>query len=53
MLLPFRVQTHDQFRLVKNVEQYGYAIRYASPLSASEYDELREKALEFIRYMDM
>lgn len=53
VVLAFRVQTHDQFRLVKNMEKYGYAIRYASPLSASEYDELREKALEFIRYMDM
>jgi len=53
VVLTFRVQTHDQFRLVKNMEKYGYTVRYASPLSISEYDELREKALEFIRYMDM
>ena len=53
VVLTFRVQTHDQFRLVKNMEKYGYVVRYASPLSTSEYDELREKALEFIRYMDM
>lgn len=53
IIVTFRVQTHDQFRLVKNMEKYGYTVRYASPLSQSEYDELREKALEFIRYMDM
>jgi len=53
IIVIFRVQTHDQFRLVKNMEKYGYTVRYASPLSQSEYDELREKALEFIRYMDM
>lgn len=53
VVLTFRVQAHDQYRLVKNMEKYGYTVRYASPLSTSEYDELREKALEFIRYMDM
>ncbi|ABL65362.1 CBS domain-containing protein [Chlorobium phaeobacteroides] len=53
IVVAFRVQTHDQFRLVKNMEKYGYSIRFSSPLSLSEYEELREKALEFIRYMDM
>ncbi|NTW63000.1 MAG: CBS domain-containing protein [Chlorobiaceae bacterium] len=53
VVVTFRVQTHDQFRLVKNMEKYGYSIRFSTPLSLTEYDELREKALEFIRYMDM
>jgi acetoin utilization protein AcuB len=49
----FRVATHDFFRLVRNMENYGYLIRYHSSFSAADSDELREKALEFIRYMDM
>jgi acetoin utilization protein AcuB len=35
------------------MENYGYLIRYHSSFSAADSDELREKALEFIRYMDM
>ncbi|RXK85168.1 CBS domain-containing protein [Chlorobaculum sp. 24CR] len=49
----FRVATHDFFRLVKNMENYGYLIRYHSAFPDAGYDELREKALEFIHYMDM
>jgi acetoin utilization protein AcuB len=53
MILLFRIVTHDLFRLVKNLEKYGYALRYSSSYSDTGYDELREKALEFIRYIDM
>jgi len=53
MVITFRVQTHDLFRLVKNMEKYGYLIRYASPFFKERDDELREKALEFIHFMDM
>jgi acetoin utilization protein AcuB len=53
MVVTFRIQTHDWFRLVKNMEKYGYLIHYSSPLSREGVDELREKALEFIRFMDM
>lgn len=49
----FRVGTHDFFRLVRNMENYGYIIRYHSIFPDAGYDELREKALEFIHYMDM
>lgn len=49
----FRVATLDFFRLIRNMEKYGYPIRYHSGFPESGYDELREKALEFIRYMDM
>lgn len=49
----FRIATHDFFRLVRNLENYGYLIRYHSAFPDAGYDELREKALEFIRYMDM
>ncbi len=49
----FRIQTHDPFRLVKNMEKYGYSIRYSSPFSSEGEDDLRERALEFIRLMDM
>jgi CBS domain-containing protein len=49
----FRVATHDFFRLVRNLENYGYLIRYHSSFPDAGYDELREKALEFIHYMDM
>lgn len=52
-ILFFRVVTHDFFRLIRNMENYGYLIRYHSPFPDAGYDELREKALEFIRYMDM
>lgn len=52
-ILFFRVVTHDFFRLIRNMEKYGYLIRYHSPFPDSGYDELREKALEFLRYMDM
>ncbi|MEI8187300.1 MAG: CBS domain-containing protein [Chlorobiaceae bacterium] len=53
MVVTFRVQTHDLFRLVKNMEKYGYLIRYTSPFFTERDDELREKALEFIHFMDM
>ena len=53
MVIAFRLQTHDLFRLVKNLEKYGYLIRYTSPLFMEKDDEMREKALEFIRFMDM
>ncbi len=49
----FRLQTYDLFRLVKNLEQYGYSIRYTSPFFQEKDDDMREKALEFIRFMDM
>ncbi len=49
----FRVASHDFFRLVRNMENYGYIIRYHSIFPDAGYDELREKALEFIHYMDM
>jgi acetoin utilization protein AcuB len=52
-ILFFRVVSHDFYRLVRNLENYGYIIRYHSPIPNGGYDELREKALEFIRYMDM
>ncbi len=53
MVVSFRVQTHDLFRLVKNLEKYGYSIRYTSAFFTERDDELREKALEFIHFMDM
>jgi acetoin utilization protein AcuB len=53
MIITFRVLTYDLFRLIKNLEKYGYIIRYSSSYSDTAIDELREKALEFIRYMDM
>ena len=53
MVVSFRVQTHDLFRLVKNLEKYGYSIRYSSAFFTERDDELREKALEFIHFMDM
>ncbi len=52
-LLLIRVLSHDFFRLVRNLERYGYLISYHSPFPDTEYDDMREKALEFIRYMDM
>jgi hypothetical protein len=52
-VVAFRLQTHDLFRLVKNLEKYGYSIRYTSPFFKEKDDEMREKALEFIRFMDM
>ncbi len=53
MLVTFRLQTTDIFRLVKTLEKYGYTIRYAHPSADGGEDELREKALEFMRYIDM
>lgn len=53
VVITIRVQTHDLFRLVKNMEKYGYSIRYTSPFFTEGDEELREKALEFIRFMDM
>lgn len=53
MVVTFRVQCQDIFRLVTNLEKYGYLIRYAKPSEGGGVDELREKALEFMRYIDM
>ncbi len=53
MVIAFRLQTHDLFRLIKNLEKYGYSIRYTSTLFREKDDEMREKALEFIHFMDM
>jgi CBS domain-containing protein len=53
IVITFRLQTHDLFRLVKNLEKYGYVIRYTSPFFKEKDDDLREKALEFIHFMDM
>ena len=52
LVVTFRLQMHDFYRLVSNLKKYGYMIRYTSPFSAKD-DEMREKALEFIRFMDM
>ncbi|TLU84870.1 MAG: CBS domain-containing protein [Chlorobium sp.] len=52
-VITFRLQTHDLFRLIKNFENYGYQIRYASPLFKEKDDEMREKALEVMRFMEM
>ncbi|MDP8306367.1 MAG: CBS domain-containing protein [Candidatus Chlorobium antarcticum] len=52
-VLILRLQVHDGYHLVKTLEQYGYMIRYAAPLSGGNDDNLREKALEFIRVMDL
>ena len=53
MVVTFRVQSQDFYRLVTNLEKYGYFIRYARPSAGGGVDELREKALEFMRYIDM
>jgi hypothetical protein len=53
MVAVFRVQTHDFFRLVTNLEKYGYSIRYSSPFFQERDESLMEKAQEFIRLMDM
>lgn len=53
MVAAFRIQTHDFFRLVRNLEKYGYSIRYSSPFFQEKDESLREKALEFLRMMDM
>jgi len=53
MVLTFRLQTHDLFRLVTNLEKYGYLIRYTSPFFREKDDTMREKALEVMRFMDI
>lgn len=53
MVMTFRIQSQDIYRLVTNLERYGYFIRYAKPSVDGGADELREKALEFMRYIDM
>ncbi len=53
MVMTFRLHSGDVYRLVKNLEKYGYYIRYARPTAGDGVDELREKALEFMRYIDM
>ncbi|HED30310.1 MAG TPA: CBS domain-containing protein [Prosthecochloris aestuarii] len=53
MVLTFRVLSSDLYRLVKSLEKYGYLVVYHSPFSFGENDELRDKALEFMRYIDM
>ncbi len=53
MVLTFRLQTYDLFRLATNLGKIGYQIRYTSPFFKEKEDDMREKALEFIRFMDM
>jgi len=53
MIATFQLQTHDFFRLVTNLKKYGYVIRYTSPLFREEENEMREKALEVMRFMEM
>lgn len=53
MVMTFRIQSQDIYRLVTNLEKYGYFIRYAKSSAGGGVDELREKALEFMRYIDM
>ncbi|PWW83048.1 histidine kinase [Prosthecochloris marina] len=53
MVMTFRIQCQDIYRLVTNLEKYGYLIRYAKPSTGAGADALREKALEFMRYIDM
>lgn len=53
MFITFRLQSSDIFRLVKTLEKYGYIVHFASPSTDGGVDELREKALEFMRYIDM
>ncbi|ASQ90559.1 hypothetical protein CHL67_06160 [Prosthecochloris sp. GSB1] len=53
MVITFRLRTSDSFRLAKTLEKYGYAVHFATPSSDGGVDELREKALEFMRYIDM
>lgn len=53
MVMTFRVQSRDVYRLVTNLEKYGYVIRYAKSSADGGVDGLREKALEFMRYIDM
>ncbi|MCG8345627.1 MAG: CBS domain-containing protein [Chlorobiales bacterium] len=53
MVMTFRIQCQDIYRLVTNLEKYGYLIRYARSSEGGGVDELREKALEFMRYIDM
>jgi len=53
VVLIFRLQTHDLFRLVTNVKQYGYLIRYHSPFFRAREDEMREMALEVMRFIEM
>jgi len=52
LVLTFRLQVHDFYRLQSNLKKYGYMILHSSPFSEKD-DEMREKALEFIRFMDM
>ncbi len=54
MVLALRIQCKDMYRLVKNLEKYGYLVS-CSMAGGNEggVDELREKALEFMRYIDM
>lgn len=53
MVITFRLQTSELFRLVKNLEHYGYLVRYHSRTDHAPGDELRDKALEFMKYIEM
>ncbi|MEI7694378.1 MAG: CBS domain-containing protein [Chlorobium sp.] len=53
MVVGLRLQTHDLFRLVTNLEKYGYLLRYTSPFFGEKEDVMREKALEVMRFMEM
>ncbi len=53
MIATFQLQTYDFFRLITNLEKYGYVIRYTSSFLREEHNEMREKALEVMRFMEM
>ncbi|ANT64870.1 MULTISPECIES: CBS domain-containing protein [Prosthecochloris] len=53
MVITFRLQTAELFRLVKNLENYGYLVRYHSRIDHAPGDELRDKVLEFMKYIEM
>lgn len=53
VLLAFRVQTHDFFRLVLNLEKYHYHISYSTPPESGNSDLLRDKADALLRFMEI
>jgi acetoin utilization protein AcuB len=53
IILSFRLQTHDFFRLVQNLEHYGYQVHYTSQMFNAEDEVLREKAREILYLIDL
>lgn len=53
LVLVFRLHVSDPYRLVKNIEKYGYVIRHAAPYASEADEELRSRAEEFIRFLDL